>query len=192
MIKETLRSLIEGFQAGETVTVNFRGDQAPQGGEFTVVRTFKGKGKGGSMNAELRATDGSSVTIGTPSNEKVLNITVNGTLHGSASEADEPREYPKNAARGEALKQLMQPLLGAENIGKRVRMTSALEPEFNGEFTVVAQLADPKHPEKGNVGARLERGRYGQIRMRLANSTGTEFEILSYRHASAVDTLEIL
>jgi hypothetical protein len=179
MDKRVLRTVISGMVVGQEVGVTFRGAQTALSGAFKVLNRKTGRGKGGSLLAVLQSLgDGTTVTIGTPDNEAVLNVSVAGTQFGSASESDEPRTYPTSEARALALKEQMRVLVGDAGVGRQVRLTSAIAPEFNGLFTVNR--------------AQLERGRYGQIHLFLTNAGGSTLEVWTYRHSTAIDSFEIV
>ena len=179
MEKKLLKSVLASVQVGQEINVTFRDEQKALSGNFRVLARKTGRGKGGSLLAELQALSAEDVrmTIGTPCNDKILNITVDGKNYGHANESDEPRVFATNAERALALKELMRPLLGDDGINRQVTISSKVEPAFNGTFTVNR--------------AQLERGRYGQIHLFLTGDNGP-LELWTYRHSLAVDTFEVV
>ena len=103
----------------QNVQMTLRGEP---NAEFTVVTSRKFKGKNGSYIASLRrlnpgnTTDNSMVNIGTPENNTVINMTVNGVLYGIPSENDEPKVYPINEPHATELKMTMKRLVGARSL----------------------------------------------------------------------------
>ena len=192
MDKKILRAVLGNLNQGDVITLNFFGGAggakphsksktAPRGlgtsGEYRVVETYTGRGKGGSrLIACVNTLTGVAIEVGTPVSEEVLNITVNGSLSGNLLEAEVPRTFLKNRDVAVALKLALTPLVGRED-SPRIKITSG-EPEFNGEFTV--------------RNARLNAGRFGQISMELVRDDGTVLSFWSYRHSGVVDGIEIL
>jgi hypothetical protein len=182
MNKAILKTTLTALAAGQEINVTFRGDRSALSGNYRVLASKTGRGKYGSRLVELQAISGGDViTIGTPKSDEILNIRVSGgELIGAAVESSDMRTYPQNEARADALKEEMRPLLVPSEIVRQIRLTSALEPEFNGVFNV----------DK----AQLRRGRHGQVQLFLTpvSNPDRHIEIWTYRHSTAVDSFEIL
>ncbi len=176
MDKKQLKALIEGLTSGEKVSVTFLGDLAERTGDYEVVETKTGRGKGGSKLVTLKAADGTLVTTGTPQSDKILHIvTADGTLHGFETAIDIPRSFETNAGAHDALKAQMKELVGTT--GARVRLADSAG-EFNGEYTVTQ--------------AEQLRGRYGQVKFTLMGENDTIQTLWSYRHSGIVTSFEVL
>jgi hypothetical protein len=179
MDKKILRTVIEGLQANQQVSIRMRGRATAE--DFTVIQTKRGKGKHGSLTATVQRGDGTVLSIGTPKNLDVLNITVNGNFYGVQSEREEPPVYKTDDARATQLKTSLSPLVGEAGKGRILRLESSV-PEFNGTFTV--------------VNGRLEKGKYGQVHLWLVpeGQTQTEentVELWSYRHSGVIENFEV-
>lgn len=182
MEKTLLRSIIVGLNPDQNIRVVFRGSLSHLTGDYTVVETRRGRGKGGSRLADLRSVgDPTSefVTIGTPRNDDVLNITVDGTTLGYTSETEVPANYDTDAENAMALKERFKTLLNAAETRPVVEIAAPAAPEIDGIFTV--------------VDARQLRGRSGQIVLVLQGEDGTEpVEVWSYRHSGVVQNFTVL
>ena len=169
MDKKELRSVISSFVVGNEIIMTFRGDLAKLNGSYKVLNVKKGKGKGGSLLSELSPVNGGdSIVVGTPDSENVLNVTVNGTLHGYETEEDVPLVIKPDAGRASEIKEILR---GCTAGVSSLTMVSELLPEFNGEFTVVS--------------VKPSKGRYGQVIATLKNQNGS-VELWSYRHSGAI------
>ena len=118
-----------------------------------------------------------TITTGTPESGFILNMTVNGTMHGATSEADLPVVYETNAARAVELKAAFRSLVGAEG-DRRVSIQSTIT-DLTGTFTV-------------NRGVQL-RGRGGQVRLELERvGSGERVEVWSLRHSGVISSFTIM
>lgn len=177
MDKSALKSLISTFTPGQVIGITFLGDKAHLSRDWTVVKVRTGKGKGGSKLLELVDGARNTITTGTPESAFILNMTVNGTLHGAASEAEVPVVYETNATRATELKDAFKSLVGAEG-DRRVSIQSTIT-DLNGTFTV-------------NRGTQL-RGRGGQVRLELERvGSGERAEVWSLRHSGVISSFTIL
>ena len=175
MDKQELKSVIQGLSAGDSLTVNFVGEKADLSGAFKVLGTKRGRGKGGSLLVELEASDGSTLTTGTPESNVILNVvTADGTLVGFQNEADLPRLFDVDTARAVALKEQLGSLLDAE--GDVTVDVESSEEDFAGKWTVKS--------------ARKSRGRYGQVVLSLDNGS-VQRELWSYRHSGIITRITI-
>lgn len=176
MNKTELKTLISNLSAGEEITVTFLGDMSDNSGTFKVLGTRRGRGKGGSLLVDLEASDGSTITTGTPRNTDIMNITLSdGTLHGYTNEAEVPRVFDTDTSRAVALKEQFNTLLDAD--GSFTVDVESPEDVYNGTFTVTS--------------AKKARGRYGQVILTLADSQGVERELWSYRHSGIVTRITV-
>lgn len=176
MDKSALKSVINGLTPGQVVGITFIGDKAHLSRDWTVVKVRTGKGKGGSKLLELVDGARNTITTGTPESGYILNMTINGTMHGATSEADLPVVHETNAARATELKEAFRSLVGAEG-DRRVSIQSSIA-DLNGTFTV-------------NRGVQL-RGRGGQVRLELERPDGTSAEVWSLRHSGVITSFTIL
>ena len=176
MDKSALKSVINGLTPGQVVGITFIGDKAHLSRDWTVVKVRTGKGKGGSKLLELVDGARNTITTGTPESGYILNMTVNGTMHGATSEADLPVVHETNAARATELKEAFRSLVGAEG-DRRVSIESSIA-DLNGTFTV-------------NRGVQL-RGRGGQIRLELERPDGSSAEVWSLRHSGVISSFTIM
>lgn len=176
MDKSALKSVINGLTPGQVISITFVGDKAHLSRDWTVVKVRTGKGKGGSKLLELVDGARNTIVTGTPESGYILNMTVNGTLHGATSEADLPVVHETNGARATELKEAFRSLVGAEG-DRRVSIQSSIA-DLNGTFTV-------------NRGVQL-RGRGGQIRLELERPDGTKAEVWSLRHSGVISSFTIL
>lgn len=177
MDKSALKSVISTLTPGTVVGITFIGDKAHLSRDWTVVKVRTGKGKGGSKLLELVDAARNTITTGTPESGYILNMTVNGTMHGANSEADLPVVYETNAARATELKEAFKSLVGAEG-DRRVSIQSTIT-DFNGTFTV-------------NRGIQL-RGRGGQVRLELERvGSGERVEVWSLRHSGVISAFTIM
>lgn len=174
MDKKELRNVISTFVVNQVVTVGFRGELSRLNGSYTVLNVKKGKGKGGSLLSELSpVAGGDSIVMGTPDSDNVLNVVVNGTLHGYETEEDVPLVIKPDAVRAATIKEVLK---GNAEGGALLHIVSALLPEFNGTFTVVS--------------VKPSKGRYGQVIATLKGLQGENVELWSYRHSGAIESIE--
>ena len=177
MDKSVLKSTIKGLVAGQLISLSFIGPKAHLTGDWTVVRTKTGKGKGGSKLMELVNGDQETITTGTPESQFILNLTVDGNMIGYASESDVPVVFEKNNERALELKTAFLALKGAE--GNRTVNITATVPELTGTFTVNRQTQ--------------LRGRGGQIKLSLARIGSTEtVEVWSLRHSGMIQSFDVV
>jgi hypothetical protein len=176
MEKPVLKTVIQTLTPGDRVTVAFRGTRVSESGEFEVVTTKRGRGKGGSQLVELKTSAGELVTTGTPESEVVLHIiTPDGTLHGFESEADVPPTFETDPLRAAELKEKFSTLVDAE--GQYTVAVRSTHEAFNGTFTVAR--------------ATQLRGRYGQVVLTLARPTGETFDVWSFRHSGVITGFDV-
>jgi hypothetical protein len=176
MEKSALKSVISSLSSSQVINITFIGDRAHLSRDWTVVKVRTGKGKGGSKILELVDSARNTLTTGTPDSAYILNMTVNGTMHGYSSEADVPVVYESNPERSAELKQTFKSLVGAEG-QYRVNIQSTIT-DLNGTFMV-------------NRGTQL-RGRGGQIRLELERvGSGERVEVWSNRHSGVIQSFTI-
>ena len=183
MDKTLLRSVIVGLTPGQEINVTFRGTLQGQTGNYETVATRRGRGKGGSWLAELRPIGGNSpsddvVTIGTPKNDDILNVTVDGVCSGYAQESEVPANYETNGGSAVQLKEVFKTLMNAAETRPVVEIVAPRAPEIDGTFTV--------------VNAKQLRGRAGQIVLTLESTTGEQVGLWSYRHSGVVDNFTVV
>jgi len=192
MEKTLLRSIIVGLTPGQQINITFRGALAAQTGLYETVLTKRGRGKGGSQLAELTPVEigendddgivqriGDNITIGTPKNDDILNVTLNGETFGYSDESEVPANYETDAANAGILKEQFKGLMNAAETRPLVAVDAPGAPEVNGNFTV--------------VDARQLRGRAGQVVLVLqaADSEKTQ-ELWSYRHSGVVQSFKVV
>lgn len=178
MDKATLRNVLEGLKSNQIISVRMRDRTTPE--DYTVLGVKKGRGKHGSLTAVLQRKDGTVITLGTPKNLDVLNITVKGEFFGVLTEREEPPVYKTDDAQATLLKVAFKKLVGES--GRKVRFESNI-PEFNGTFTV--------------INAKNEKGKYGQLHLWLVPDGQTPtpentVEFWSYRHSGIIQSFELL
>lgn len=177
MEKSALKSLISTLSPGQVVGITFVGDKAHLSRDWTVVKIRTGKGKGGSKLLELVDSARNTIVTGTPESSYILNMTVNGSMHGFSSEADLPVVYETNAGRATELKEAFKSLVGSEG-DRRVSIQSTIT-DLTGTFTV-------------NRGTQL-RGRGGQVRLDLERvGSGEKVEVWSLRHSGVISSFTIM
>ncbi len=177
MKKQDLKVVLQSLNAGDVVKVTFRGAKAEKSGEFTVIQTRTGRGKGGSRLVELKTASGELVVTGTPESDEILHfVTPDGVLHGFESEAEVPPMFETDSAGASELKKTFAGLVDAEG-QYTVDMTSTHE-AFNGRFTVLRGIQ--------------KRGRYGQVVLTLQAAGGEPFELWSFRHSGVITSFTVL
>lgn len=177
MDKSVLKSTIKALTVGQEINITFIGAKAHLTGDWSVVKTKTGKGKGGSKLMELVNADKETITTGTPESQYILNMTVNDELIGYASEADIPVVFEKNVEQSNLLKTAFLALKGAE--GNKTVTIEATVPELTGTFTVNKQTQ--------------LRGRGGQIRLDLARVDAPDetVEAWSLRHSGIITSFVV-
>lgn len=178
MDKKQLRNVITSLTPQSQIDITFLADKASHSGTWTVLRVKTGRGKGGSKVMDLlNPATKQTLTTGTPESDKILNITVNGQLHGYTQESEIPVSYEKNLTQAALLKESFKRLLPAEG-DVEVEIKSTVS-DFNGTFTVNK--------------AKTLAGRGGQIVLSLENvDTGAKTELWSYRHSGVITGFTIL
>lgn len=177
MDKKELRNLICQLVPSNTLHITFTGAKAHLTSNYTVLKVRTGKGRGGSKILDLVDAFKNTISTGTKDNESILNITVGGAMHGHATEAEAPSNYPKNRVEGEKLRKKFASMLDAEG-DYTIRIESPM-PSLDGTWTV-------------NKAAKVQ-GRIGQVKLSIENvSDGRKTELWSYRHSGAISKLEIL
>ena len=175
MDKKELKTLISNLTRDQKINVTFRGDLASQSGDYEVLNTKKGKGKGGSMLAELRPMSlGETVIMSTPMSDSVLNVTIEGKMFGFESEDDVPVVIKPNGTLAGELKETLKSMVP----GNRLEISSTLLEDLNGVFTLSS--------------VRASKGRYGQVVATLVNSNGKNVELWSYKHSGAVASYKVV
>jgi len=175
MEKTTLKTVLTALTAGALITLNFRSDKASLSGEYSLVGTKKGRGKGGSLLAELKSTtSGDLLSIGTPSSDDLVNITVDGVTHGFESESQIPVVYETNAALASQLKEQFKSFVASEESPLRVQVVAPTAPDLNGTFNVISVVQ--------------LRGRGGQMVLKTVEGT----EIWSYRHSGVIESVSVV
>ena len=172
MEKTTLKNVLLTLTVGSVATLNFRSSKASLNGDYSLVGVKKGRGKGGSLLAELKSvTSGDLLTIGTPTSDELVNVTVNGVQHGFESESQIPVVYATNAGLAATYKELFKTFKASPEAPLSINVVAPNAPELNGTFSVVSvdQL----------------RGRGGQMVLKTAEGV----EIWSYRHSGVIESV---
>jgi len=184
MEKSILRSVLSGLVENQEIVINFRERSANPSSTYRVLGTRKGRGKGGSLLAdvvlasEATVTDENKLVIGTPENDQLLNIVVNGDTIGYTSEDDIPIIYDDiNMERSNELKAYFRAefkdFFDGTGTPRKIVVVSSV-PELSGEFTV--------------TGVRQLRGRGGQVVLETAE--GKEF--WSRRQSAVLESVTVV
>jgi hypothetical protein len=174
MNKQILRSALEGLTEGQTLTINFRSSDKNTSGDYVFLGSRRGRGKGGSLLAELSLVGQDGVTIvGTKDSDNIVNVVIDGTMHGLDNECDLPIVFEARPTEALELKKTFKAFLQDNACPKRMSITSSII-ELNGEFTV--------------VNAKQLRGRVGQVQ--LETQEGVKF--CSYRHSGVIQNVRVL
>jgi hypothetical protein len=179
MNKTQIRNIFSNSQPGDEVTIAFAGEKSSQSGTYKFLKSRRGRGKGGSLLAELQAADGSLLTTGTPDSDVVINIiTPDGQKHGLESEKDIRLSFKVDISRAVALKEQFK-TLQASTSGDTIIDVDSTEPAFSGKFKI--------------VDSRQLRGSFGQIILDLVSvETGVSQSIWSYRHSGIITRISVL
>lgn len=177
MEKATLKSVIGNLETDQVITINFHSTVPHPSGEYRVESKRKGRGKGGSMLAEVSmVTDDPNsepITIGTPRNNDVVNVVIDGVMHGYETEEAVPALHETNETKATMFKGQFKKLLAKDVEFPVVATVVSTVPELNGTFNV--------------TGARQLRGRGGQVV--LTTEQGTE--LWSYRHSGIIQEFSL-
>lgn len=170
MDKQALRSfLADQAVVGMVVSVQFRSGVDAPSGLARVTRLFRGRGRGGSLYAELEMLGSDQiVTVGTPRAGEVLNLTFSqdgeNVFLGDETEAP-VREVDQAHA---ALKAAMEPFLGADG-------SATVQVVRNGVSTIHRVTS-----------CRRSVGRHGQLVASLVDVDGNQSEVWSFRDRNEV------
>ena len=103
MDKLILHSVLETVTAGQTININFNEPFAELTGDYLVLQSKTGRGRGGSRILEVRSVadssrvistlqiDGKDKALGTGTSEYIVTLTVDGKVHGLEAPADATR-----------------------------------------------------------------------------------------------------
>ena len=197
MKKKVLRRAIAGLEPEDRLKITFLGEYADRSGTFDVIRTKKGRGKGGSQLVELKTADGEVFVTGTPQSDVILHvITPDGVLHGHETISDVPPTFDTNSSMAAALKESFKGLAErcrllpkedekdtrsrfapTETSPTRVAVASTHEP-FNGTFRI-------KEIE-------YKRGRYGKILLTVLDDEGNDMVLDSFKHSGVITSFTIV
>jgi len=178
MDRKQLKTVFQGINAGDTLTVNFGGTRGTE--TLKVLNKCVWKGKGGSLLAEcLNTATNEKLNIGTFSADQVVNIAVNdGETVGLPVGTSLPKVYKTDAAKTVALKtQFLGLMSQLKTATLTVEVEAASAPELEGKFTVKNIRRTP--------------GRNGPVVMDLVSLTDgkTESTISSSRHSGVIDRI---
>ena len=189
MDKEILKSVLSSVKEEDVVDMNFVGDFRSFNGQYKIMKVSRGKGKGGSLILDvlnvatgarlstLTMPNGKAHFLGTPVSEYIMNITAGGKLYGVQTESELPRAFPRTKEEGDALRDILKPLVGRAT-QTRLTIKSSKAPEFNRTWIVTS--------------AKLNAGRHGQVSLQMvdANDPTRTRELWSYRHGAVIDEIE--
>jgi hypothetical protein len=192
MNKNVMRQVLETLTPGATITVAFVGAQSGLSGQYTVIGTRKGRGKGGSLLADLRSPSDELLTIGTPVSDQVLHIVLpDGELHGHESAEDVPPVFETNSDLALSLKVTFKSMIERCEALPRVDTRSRFAPTDRTMVEVVAT-----HPPlNGTFKVReieLKRGRGGKIVMTVEDEGGGTHQIDSFQHSGVISSFTVL
>lgn len=173
MEKAILKNVLSNLQSGNKLVVNFISEKSDLNGEYVVLGTKKGRGKGGSMLAELKREDETNLVLATKDSDDVVNLIFDGNMFGYESEDDIPPDYEKNAGMAVTLK----------NDFKHFEKVSA---DYPKQLTLQSSTVEELNGSHMIVGYKQLRGRQGQVVL----TTSTGLEIWSYRHSGVIDSYD--
>lgn len=179
MDKQQIRSVISNSQPGDVLEFCFAGSKSDSSGSYKVLKTRRGRGKGGSLLVDLQlVSDGSTLTSGTPDSDSIVNITTpDGVVHGLSSETELRTFHKVDISRAVALKEQFK-TLQTQVSGETIIDVEATEPKLSGKFRI--------------VGSRLLRGRFGQIILDLESvDSGESQSLWSYRHSGVITRISV-
>lgn len=194
MEKQVLRSALVRLSPEDRLTVTFRGAKASLSGDYTVVRTMKGRGKGGSQLVELRSADGEALVTGTPESDLILHvITADGTMHGHETEADVPPTFETDSARAVGLKDQFKALIDyCDPLPKE--NDDDTRSRFKPRSEVTLRVESTHEPLVGSYSlsmVELKRGRYGKIVLSATNEEGDTVFLDSFQHSGIITSFEV-
>ena len=103
MDKLILHSVLETVVTGQTININFNEPFTELTGDYLVLQSKTGRGRGGSRVLEVRSVadsarvistlqiDGKDKALGTGTSEYIVTLTVDGKVHGLEAPADATR-----------------------------------------------------------------------------------------------------
>jgi hypothetical protein len=193
MDKRTLRTALNGLNSNDVIKISFLGAKETQSGEYSVVRIKKGRGKGGSLLAELKSVStGEMLVTGSPDSDVILHvITPNGTLHGHETVEDVPPVFETDVSTALNLKGMFKSFIEkCDQLPKSgPRDTrSRFAPKVRTTLTVVSSH-EPLNGTFTMTGMELKRGRFGQIVVTATTSTGASVSIDTYQHSGIISSL---
>ena len=104
MDKNILHSVLETVTAGQTININFTDPFAELTGDYLVLQSKTGRGRGGSRILEIQSVtdssrvisslqiDGKDKTLGTGTSEFITTLTIDGKVHGLEDPAETSRK----------------------------------------------------------------------------------------------------
>ena len=107
MDKHILHSVLESVTVGSNITINFHEPFADLSGDYTVLQSKTGRGRGGSRVLEVASVanpddtfgaleiDGRERLLGTGTSEVFNTITVDGKVHGLEDPMETARKSPR-------------------------------------------------------------------------------------------------
>jgi hypothetical protein len=192
MKKSDLRQALSQVSYGSMLRVVFKKSSQLQAnsGLYMVRSVRRGRGKGGSLLADLRSANESStvLTVGTGDSDSVLSVVHEDAARGSTlafygdrDDALEPVKYTdeRNAQKASELKEAFRQVLDTGIHGRfHEVVVSSREQALDGRFVVKS--------------AKQYRGRVGQIVLRLESvQGGDEVLLCSYSHSALIDSLSV-
>jgi hypothetical protein len=158
-----------------------------------MLRTKAGRGKGGSLLAEIKsAATGEVLVVGTPDSDFVLNvIKANGEMIGHMSLDDVPPTFETSEDNAKLLKDKLKTLiercaqLPKVNQDDTRTRYKPLEPTT----MVVNSTHEPINGSLQLVEMELKRGRHGKVIVSAVNSNGTKVLVDSFQHSGVISSL---
>lgn len=177
MKKSDLKDVLNVLKVDSEVTFTFvSGAESANNGNYKVVSYKTTKGRGAPLQVEFVNTDtGNKFSFHSKDNDKVVNITVNGSFYGYQTEAEMNQalntkgDMEPTLEAGANLKKVFEEL--GKETGKKVEL-KAKTPELTGVFTI-EKLTKAK-------------GRVSQVILLLRDSANNPVEAWSYKHSNVI------
>lgn len=189
MDKQELKNLIKNTPINSEMSISFLGELAPLSGNYKLLSTGIGRGKGGSLVAKLMnlengetlsevTIDSRKKTFGSSISEYIQTITLANTdgtttIYGDPTVTDSSMIARHDHEKADILRITFDPFVGVENPFK-IKIDSS-EPWLAGEWQCVS--------------VRKLRGKFRQLALQLSNGTKT-IEFWTYKHSGIINDVQ--
>lgn len=141
MDKNILHSILENISIGQEISMTFAEPFAEMTGDYIVLQSKTGRGRGGSRVIEIKSVanpsniyssltvDGKEKSLGTGTSDYIVSMVVNGIVHSTPEQTSQPMRKPRETQATPSVQKKDRTTQVGEKVAKALGMCLQENPQ---------------------------------------------------------------